>query len=244
MTRAGTAVRRAAGWLAGAAVAYRRYLRLVIGTAVAIGVPAAVISLAADRLGQLRVDDVGSADTYVRLIVALVALTVGSIGGTVLAGALDGVMEDVAGEHLGRRERRSLARLLLALPYGRLIAADILVTALIAVGFVLLILPGVLLIALLALTGPLVTIEGVGPFRAARRSVALTRHALGTVALALLAPVLVVTALDGLVSQQGLPVWLRVGGTLAVAILAAPYSALVKVLATHRLRDLEERRAA
>jgi hypothetical protein len=236
-------LRRSRAWLAGAAVAYRREWALVLGVALAIGVPSAAISLAADRIPAIDVTD-SSAGAIAKAVLVLVGVAVGSLGGTVLAGALDAVMEDVAARHLGRGPRRPLLHVFANLPLGWLIVADLLVTAVTVVGLMLFLVPGLLAIPLLAMTGPLVTIERLRPLAAMRRSIALTRRAFGSVIIALVAPLMIVWVLDGLLSQEGLPTSVRVGGTLAVAILVAPYAALVKVLATHGLKSLEEARTA
>lgn len=203
-------------------------------TAVVVGVPAALVAAAGDRLARVGVRaDTGAAELAGDLGLALVALAVGTVGGVVLAGILDGVMEEVA-HRPGRSAREALAAAARRVHVWRLIGADLLVTGLILAGLLLLIVPGLAALVLLALTGPVVSMDDVGPWRAARRSAALVRSAFWPTTLALALPALAIGVLDAVASAAGPPA-VRIVAATAVTVAAAPYLALVRIVAAHDL---------
>lgn len=228
------------GWLRSALRAYRRNLGLVLVLAVAVGVPATLVSLAADRLATIGIDQDASAWTIGgRVALGVVGVSLGTVGGTVLAGVLDAAMGEVGLAHLGGRHLRPRLRGVRELRIGTLIAADLLVTAIVIAGLLLLVVPGLLAIPLLALTGPLVSMEGLGPLAALRRSAGLVRRALPSVIVAIGIPALALGLVDAVVSSAADPRALRVALSAIVAILAAPYLGLVKVVVAHSLRASE-----
>lgn len=95
-----------------------------------------------------------------------------AIGLTFYPGFLDGLVGEARHGH----EPTSAIGALRTLPYGRLIAADLLVVAITAAGFVLLVVPGLVAFTLLALTGPMITLENLRPVAAMRRSAQLARR--------------------------------------------------------------------
>jgi hypothetical protein len=123
-------------------------------------------------------------------IAAVITEAVGLLG-TV---ALSGFLCRLTGQH--GQEKVTLGQVIRTLPWGRLIAADLIVTAAVLLGLAALIIPGFIIGNLLAIVGPLIEIEDQ-PLRAAlRRSAHLTRPYFWRVALLVTAPVLVLTGLE------------------------------------------------
>lgn len=109
-------------------------------------------------------------------VLALVGVTVGVTASAGLGTTfLSGVLDRTVGEHQHGHEPETLAQLLRSIPYGRLILADLVAIVLKVAGFLLLLLPGLVAITLLCVVGPVVMVEGKGPFGAVRRSAQLVR---------------------------------------------------------------------
>jgi UPF0716 family protein affecting phage T7 exclusion len=103
-------------------------------------------------------------------VVVITGGTAVSLFGEVLYSALVAFTFGLAGE-----PGQSLGTALRRLPYGRLIAADLLYGLVVGVGVLLLIVPGFVFMTWFILIGPVVKLEHVGPFTALRRSRALVR---------------------------------------------------------------------
>lgn len=217
--------------------AYVRETRLVLLTAIVVGVPAAAVAVAGDRLARVGVDSgTGVAELAGDVGLALVALALGAFGGVVLAGVLDGVMEEVA-HRRGRGGREALLAAARRVHVVRLLGADLLVTGLILAGVLLLVVPGLIALVLLALTGPVISMDGVGPWTAVRRSAALVRRAFWPMTLALAVPAVALGMLDAAASAAG-PAIVGLVTTTAITVLAAPYLALVRLVAAHDLKGV------
>lgn len=148
---------------------YRRQFRRVAIAALVILVPMDI--LVTSMTAVLR--DIGEAADLVTVALAS-AVGAASLAGTVLgltffAGVLDRV---VAVDQYGHRDA-SLLEVLRKLPFGRLVLASFLSSALILAGLLLLVVPGFLLMILLSIIGPLIVIEDLGVLRALRRSARL-----------------------------------------------------------------------
>jgi hypothetical protein len=87
------------------------------------------------------------------------------------------------------------------MPWWRLVAADVLVSVLVVVGFVLLIVPGLVALTRLAVTGPVIEIEHRRVLAALRRSARLTRRHAPTVLLLATAPLVVVAELEAIAPE-------------------------------------------
>jgi hypothetical protein len=86
-----------------------------------------------------------------------------------------GLLDKVVGEFELGEEPEPILHVLRTLPYGSLIVADVLITALTALGLILLVIPGLVVFTLFAVTGPVINIEHVGALRGMRRSAQLVR---------------------------------------------------------------------
>ena len=122
------------------------------------------------------------------------------------------------------------------LPYGRLLALDVVLTAAVTVGLALLVVPGVLVFALTCIAAPLVVIEGLDVRAALVRSARLVRPHLGLALLVVVVPVLfehqVHHALGALV---GLPPVVAFGfRLLGIVAVLAPVT-LCEVVLAHGL---------
>jgi hypothetical protein len=156
----------------GAGSAYHAHPRAVVGLAVLVfGTSAAFDTLANRALRDLAGHNLG--DVGLTLLVALLTgpLSFSTAGLVLYAGMLDGVV----GHHLHGHERLHVWSALRTLPWGRLLAADVILIAATTVGAALFVVPGLIIFTLFCLVGPLVNIEDIGVAAAFRRSAALVR---------------------------------------------------------------------
>ncbi|MEZ0235509.1 MAG: hypothetical protein ACAH81_11255 [Actinomycetota bacterium] len=173
---------------------YRLALRLyrleparVAGAALALMVPPVVLGIGSGRLIDELRDGPLDDRVVLLLVIAVVAGVLSSIGTIVYAGVLDELVGSVV-----RDDRRpSISEVVHALPIGRLIGADVLVTVLIAPASALGAVPGFVLLTLLAIVGPVVNIENARPFPAIVRSFRLTARHLWLTMLAVGLPLLI-----------------------------------------------------
>ncbi|MEZ5078875.1 MAG: hypothetical protein R2725_15705 [Solirubrobacterales bacterium] len=165
---------------------------------------------------------------------------------TLLVGTLyQGVVVNlVGGVHAGSREFSIRGLLDTALPYlPRLIAAGILASAAMAVGFVLLIVPGLYLATIWAVLAPAIVIEDCGVFGSFGRSRELVRGN-GWPVLGAIAVAFVIAAAVGLILLEivqavaGGPLLEIVFGAIA-ATVTAPIAALVASVLYYRLLVIE-----
>ncbi len=144
-----------------------------MGLAVLVfGISAMLDTLASRALGGLvggRLSDVG-----LTVVVALLTgpLSFSTAGLVLYAGMLDRIV----GHHLHGHERPTVRGALRTLPWGRLLAADVVLVAATTIGAALFILPGLIIFTLFCLVGPLVNIEDIGVAMAFRRSADLVRR--------------------------------------------------------------------
>ena len=141
-----------------------RFGRVVIAAAIVFGITAVIGAAVEDLLNK-------SQENFVVYVFALAGTTMSQVGITFYAGLLD----KVVGEYELGEEPEPIRYVLRHLPYGSLIAADILITVVTAVGMVLLVIPGIVAFTLFAITGPVVNIEQRGAISAMKRSAQLVR---------------------------------------------------------------------
>jgi hypothetical protein len=200
-------------------------------------VPLGLLDAAVDHAGSTHVgelSDLASAG----LVALVLAQAVSALFGEVFySGAVASLIAGAPGE---RRSPVAVAR---QLPYGRLIAVDLLLALGAALGLILLVVPGLLIFTWFALAPPVVEIEGRGVRAALRRSRQLVRGRFWTV-LGVLAPIVVVTealltlVLEGVGSLLGhglLAGWLA--DSAANVLLAPLYAVATVVLAVELIAE-------
>lgn len=219
--------------LADAARVYLRNLPLIALVAVAIfGATDVALHALNDWLKHpVEAFDAGSIALVFGVIVVVLASSV--FAEVLFAGLLDRVVE----ADLARRQSPSIGAVLVGLPYLRLVLADGLVVGLGILGILLLVLPGLAAFTLLALAGPLVIVEGLGPWGAARRSFQLLRTRLGAAVLLVLVPGLVVSSVDaGLAAMvEHWPAIVAVVAEVAVDATLQAYAGLLLCVLARRL---------
>jgi hypothetical protein len=212
--------------LAGAFGTYRRRFGLIAGAALVVfGISATV-----DVLVDFVSDETGNP-----MLLALLFTTAGlAVFGTEF---FAGLMDRLAGEKERGHPHESLGRILRALPYGRLIAADVLLAVGTALFSLLLIVPGILFFTFYSLVGPVVVMEDRKVFSAFGRSRRLVRGHFWLVLLLVTLPiVLEENVVHGIVEAfEGLGVVaVFVVNTLAGGIVGSVV-AVVEVTLAHRL---------
>jgi hypothetical protein len=142
---------------------YRHRFGVVAGMAAAVFGFSAVFDAIVTRIAALPDRDPWVAAVFIT------ATSLAALGTTFYAGLLD----EVVGGDLRGEPSPSLAEVVRTLPWGRLLVADLVITAVTIVftlGFVVI---GALAFTLMALVGPIINIEGHGVRAAFRRSARL-----------------------------------------------------------------------
>jgi hypothetical protein len=205
----------------------RRRFRLVAGAALIVFGASATVDLLADVLA----DRVGDNPALVALL--LMAASVAIFGTQFFAG----LMDRVVGEEERGHPRQPLGQVLRTLPYGRLLAADVLLALGTLVFAAALVIPGVIFFTFYALVGPVVVMEDRRVFNAFRRSAQLVRRKFWLTFLLATLPVMVeenvVHGIVEAVDSLG-PLLVFVVNALAGAAVGS-IVALVEVTLAHRL---------
>ena len=147
---------------------FRARFARVAGTAVVVFVPIGMLEAYAAHADRTYANHGGT----VRLVLSgglYAAMALATLGGVFYGGYLDAAVGE---DYLGHGPR-SVANVLRHLPYRRLVAADLALTALEAVAGVLFVVPALVLATLLCIVGPLVNIEGRSVRRTLVRSARL-----------------------------------------------------------------------
>jgi hypothetical protein len=213
---------------------------LLVGAGLLVFVPLGLIEVLDERL-QEPLGELGK-NVDAGRIVAAVTGALGHAGASLVGEVLYAGV--VAAAVLGLREgqRHSLGEIARALPYRRLILADLLWVLAVAVGLVLLIVPGLIAMAWFALVGPVIKVERLRVIEGFRRSAALVRGHTVRV-LALILPVLVAGDLLSDLIQSGSGRVLGDGffsdwlAATAADLLSSPIYALAAVGLYAELRD-------
>ncbi len=144
-----------------------------MGLAVLVfGISAMLDTLANRALGGLVGDRLSSVALTVMVGLLTGPLSFSTAGLVLYAGMLDRIV----GHHLHGHERPTVRGALRTLPWGRLLAADVILVVATTIGAALLIVPGLIVFTLFCLVGPLVNIEDIGVVMAFRRSADLVRR--------------------------------------------------------------------
>jgi hypothetical protein len=147
---------------------YRKHWTFLVPAAVVVLIPQ---SVADGLLEGFDMEHLRNFVDFAKLGTALLTTAVNFLGQAVYAGlTAAAVVEWRAGQPLPR-----LSALLRALPLGRLILLDIVVTVLTALGFVLLIVPGLIVLTYIAISPVVLKLEHLGVQEALARSIQLVR---------------------------------------------------------------------
>ncbi|HLN16195.1 MAG TPA: hypothetical protein VK277_05505 [Acidimicrobiales bacterium] len=152
-----------------------------------VAVPAAIVfgaAAVADAYGFRAID--GKHLSFLT-VVTVVVIGVTAFGEAFYAGLVDRLVGVTERGH----EVTSVGHVLRTLPYLRLILADLLLTAAVAVASLFVVLPGLVLFTLFGLVGPLINLEDHGVMSAFVRSVSLVRRRFVTTFFVVTAPLLI-----------------------------------------------------
>jgi hypothetical protein len=198
---------------------YRGRFLIVAGMAIVVFAPLGVIDAAVDLWAEDYRHDHNGATGLAVFLPVLLGTSAVVFGSAFFAGLLD----HVVGEHQHGHERHPFGHILRTLPYGRLIAANILLSVLTTIGLALFVVPGLIIFTIFCLVGPLITIEQLPVLAAFRRSAHLVRHHLWLALLVVAIPVILETSVhhslaEFVVGRESL---------LAAAVMGALFAATV-----------------
>ena len=196
---------------------YREQAAFLLPVAVLLFVPLGLLDAIGEHGGELDPEGLAPGELVALLVAIVLQVVTATIGEVFYAGvAMTAVAESMEGH-----QRASVGRVMRTLPYGRLIAVDLLFALGLGIGLALLIVPGLIFFARYILVAPVVEIERGGVAASFRRSHELARgHTLAL--LVLLGGLWLLT--DGLTSL------LQDGGLLALGeSLAADWAIAVVV---------------
>ncbi len=174
---------------AAARAGYRDWWR-ILGAAIGVSLLSSGLEIVVDHY-------VDPSDGWLSLTASLSTTGVSLLGTVLLSGFVCRLIS--AAEHGG--QRLSLRRLARSLPWGRLMAADVLVALITVVGLVLLVIPGLVALTLLSVVGPVIEIEHQKVSAAMRRSMRLTRPHPWTVILLATVPLAVAGELEAIAPE-------------------------------------------
>lgn len=146
-------------------------------------------------------DVIDRTDVALTLFAGLGASAV-SLLGTIF---LSGFLRQLVGGQGNGGDRVSIRSVAAALPWRRLILADLLVVLLVVIGTLALIIPGLAAFSLLALVGPVIEIENKPVLKALRTSARLVRPHFWTVSLLVLPPMLLASAIESIIPHPDTP---------------------------------------
>jgi hypothetical protein len=185
-----------------AARAGRRDWPRIIPVAIGVSLATALVEILVEHYTD-------PANLPVALTAIISASAVSLLGTVFLSGFICRLV--AAAEH--GHERVTLGRVARALPWGRLILADILMVVIVVIGLLALVLPGLIALTALAVTGPLIEIENQPVLTALRRSASLVRRRFWTVALLATLPLAISSEIEALIPHPS-------GGGEILAVVA------------------------
>jgi hypothetical protein len=181
---------KAVAVIAAAARAGRRNWVQILALAIPVSVAGAGLEIVIDHY-------VDPSDALLSAGTALGSAGVTLLGTVLLSGYVCRLA--AAAEH--GQGAMTVGRVARSLPWRRLVTADLLVAAVVVVGFILLVGPGLAALTLLAVVGPIIEVEHRPVLSAARRSAELTRCHLGPVVLLATIPLCAVAELEAIAPE-------------------------------------------
>lgn len=203
----------------------------------AIFVPVGLLETIAHQLGEIEVEEVTNAQAWALLGFAVLTTVTALLGEVFFAGVVAAAVAETHGGHAP-----SLSELVRSLPYGTLIAIDVLFALGLTLTLLVLVVPGVIFFGWFALAAPAAKIEHLGVRAGFARSRELSRGNMGLI-LALLVPVAIAgqflttgiaQGAQALIGETFGAEWL--GATLS-EFLAVPIWAFAAVALTYELRE-------
>jgi len=215
---------------------YRTHWKVLVPVTMVVLAPQAI----GDALiGEIEIEGVKRPEDLLKLATVPVAVAVNLAGEALLSGIIAAFVID------WRRggEASELREIMRRIPYGRLIAIDLILAIGTALGLVLLVVPGVLVFTYLLIAPALVEIEHVSIREAVRRSIALVSGSFWRV---LAYAVLVFAVTDGIVHLLESPVHGVEGEALfnlGIEAAIEPVVTVFTVVLALALIDLHRRQA-
>jgi hypothetical protein len=212
----------------------------LLTVAVVLFVPFGLLDALGEHGWELGPDEVSVGEVAGVLLGMVAQVTTATLGEVFYAGvAMAAVTQSMEG-----RPRAPLDRVMRSLPYGRLIAVDILFAVGLGVGLALLVLPGLVFFARYVLAAPVLEVERHGVADSFRRSRRVARgHAIPLVALLgglwLLTDGLTSLLQDGGVWALGETLWADWAIAVIVAVAFTPLWAVAACVATWQLLQAE-----
>jgi hypothetical protein len=219
--------------IAAAAKVGRRDPARILAVSISVSVVAAAAEIAADHLPDEH-------SAWQAAVAGVLAEGIGILGTVFVSGFLC----RLTGESAHGRRPVTIRRVLRTLPWGRLIAADLLVAAAIVAGIAALVIPGLIAATLLAITGPVIEIEDGRALAGLRRSGHLVRPYFGRVFLLATVPVILLSELEAVGPEPtGAPEIVEALAIRGVADgLLEAVVGLVLIQLAYRLIDLDAAR--
>jgi hypothetical protein len=221
---------------------YVQQAGFLLPVAILLFVPLGLVDAIGEHGGEIDADGLEPGELAALLAAVVLQVATAAIGEVFYAGvAMTAVTESIEG-----RPRASIGRVMRTLPYGRLIAVDLLFAIGLGIGLALLIVPGLIFFARYILVAPVVEIERAGVADSFRRSRELA-HGHAVALLVLLGGLWLLTdALTSLLQDGGL--W-ALGESLAadwaiavvVGVAVTPIWAVAVCVVTWRLIHVERR---
>lgn len=223
----------------GAVATVRSQWPLLLVTAVVVFVPVGLLEALDYRIQELDTD----AFTDLQIL-ALVGITVVHAGSALIGEVFYTGVVAAAVTQVRTGAGPSLGHLVRDLPYGRLVAVDLLFSLVVVAGIAILLVPGLVFFTWFALAAPAVKIEGRGVVAAFRRSHELVRGSFWRV-FAILVPLELAT--DALTDVAGAVATAALGDTLLAdwlgsalaGVLLTPLYAVAVVVVAYELIELE-----
>ena len=208
---------------------YRRHWAFLVPAAIVVLLPQ---SIADAFVEGFHVDHLRTVADFATIGAALLTTAVNFFGQAVYAGLTAAAVIDWR----AGRPLPPLSELVRAMPLGRLILLDIVITLLTAIGFVFLVVPGLIVLTYIAISPAILKIEHLGVQEALSRSIQLVRGRALQVFVTAIGAIILSEAAVQLVALPFDDVWvLTVVNLLAEGIFQPVEGLAIAVVAIHLL---------
>ncbi len=219
-----------------AALTYRTRAGRVIGTATIIIVPVTAVQVVLTHLGHR-----GEPQEAWARVVYVLAVVVVAFAGIFAATFYAGVVDRTVGALRGATPEFGVTQILRELPYWRLIRAELLYIALVAVGSLALVVPGLVAMTVFSIVGPVMLIEDRAVFDTFRRSSRLVRPSFWPAVATTVVPLVIESFLSDLLltSTAQPPVAVELLVECAFAALVSSFVGLLVTQTAYQLIELD-----